>query len=752
MHRGLVAGRARLVQILGRFALLVLVALGAAWKLPALARLLLDPFQPMSDQAPFLYDAATRAATLRMAWGWPVGLLLVAAALAIGQRSFAFQGRRLALRKQAWALYGEFLPDIEARLAEGEEPVGYRMADPPELATSLLLRLGLLWLFLSLVLLAVITPLALRVHWPERGQQVWYLLGGALTAAGLLVLARVRTPPVLRLFIQSAVPALHFGHALMLGASPLTPLGVPAAPLDLALGVLSGVLAYRLGQRERGGMLLVFTTRGLLAFDPAGRHTRELGAVRPLARIHVEASPAGARADFLDPRDAGLRGVAFEGFDSLEEMPELLATRGVTVTLTRGETRSGAWAALRQPGLLGWALLLGLALLVGRQGAELLDSQALLKAELLRHLPAWYRGDPRPLLAGATRCLQLRPGFRPAQVMEALAHFDLGEWDAASAGLRALAPEGDELHGFAARVLPARRGAVGDLYRLAMEVPDPAALAAAEAEYLLGRVGGPHAARLALQRLEAAPGTAPLAEGVARLLLVGAPEARWPFPRQDAADLRAEAAARVPALEDAARAFLEASVRLQEGARAAALDAARDHGALAGLLGDRGPELARTLAVAFLEVAPGDPARAGQGRDFLAAALAATPPAHRVHLDLELAAAALAGEPAASVQALRVAHPEHFSLLRVLAEEAAGEAAWAEYAAFQLVGLELARGASPDACAPLGALGSAHRHYLAALAWTALAAPDRARAAYDRAQADPSFGWSAWAARRGVTR
>jgi hypothetical protein len=303
VFRGPRSSGRRLLHVFGRFVLMVLAFFFLVGNLPETARILLDPLGATGPggASPNIEVLAPWALAL------PLAALAFAWVLSATQRSFAFQGRRIALRKQAWALYREFQESIEGALDEDEEPVALRMADPPELSTSLLLRLGIFWLSLATCLLAVVVPLALRIHWPEAGQAAWYRLTLTLTAVGLLTLWTVRTPPVLRLFIQSAIPAMHFGHALMLGTSTLTPLGLPAMVLDSALGLASGVLAYRLGQLERGGSLLVFTTKGLRAFDPAGRRTRQLWTMMPLEQVSWWETPAGVQVLLDRGRGRGLR-------------------------------------------------------------------------------------------------------------------------------------------------------------------------------------------------------------------------------------------------------------------------------------------------------------------------------------------------------------------------------------------------------------------------------------------------------------
>lgn len=739
VFRGPRSSGRRLLHVFGRFVLLVLAVFFMVGNLPEAARVLLDPLGATGPGG----ASPDIGALDPWALGLPVALVGLAWVLAATQRSFAFQGRRIALRKQAWALYREFQESIDAALDADEQPVAFRMADPPELSTSLLLRLGIFWLSLVVCLLAVVIPLALRIHWPEAGQAAWYHLTLTLTAVGLVTLWGVRTPPVLRLFIQSAIPALHFGHGLMLGTSTLTPLGLPAMVLDTALGLASGVLAYRLGQLERGGCLLVFTTKGLRAFDPAGRTTRELWRMTPLEELAWRETPAGVMVELAG--GGTRRSLAFESAEDAAEVPELLATKGIQVQGRPQAGHAGALTALLEPGVLGWALLLGLGLVVGREGHLLVTRQALLARHLLPHLPAWGAGEPGALLEGARAALARDRDFYPARVMEALALVDQGEDAAATVALAKLPPD-DDLHGFAARVLPPRRARLARLAAIASETPDAAARARAQARFLLTEVRGPGTADVALARLaetDRSPARDFL-EGLAGL--------------QGAAVDMAEVEARLGASPE--RRFLRVGSALSRGDEAAALEAAAEHGELAGLAGPLGRELARVVTLRYLGACQRAPALLPRAQAFVEAARATIPDADPMDLELALLGAALLPEAdaARALEALRTRQPQAFledapgslTLGRVLAEEAAGHRDWAQWAAYQACGVEVVRLGDPAQVGLLRGLPPLARRYVAGLALTGMGRDDLGHEWLADAAGHPDFPWPRWAKARGL--
>lgn len=756
VYRGIEHDRRSVFLSILRFSVFSLVVVWGVQSLPSLAGLLLDPSRLASTGAGVPSASTARA----LAWGLPLLLVLVAWGLALTQRRFAFEGRRLALRKQAWVLYGEFREAIAGHFEDDEEPIGYRVVDPPELSSSLLFRLAFFWLTLELILLAVITPLALRIHWPTQGHHVWYLAMGLLSSLSLVALASFRSPPVLRLFIQSAVPALHFGHGLVLGGSTLTPLGVPALALDLVLGLLTGIAGYYLGQRERGGSLLVLTTHGAHTFDPAGRETYRLGAVHRLDRIVLQRTPAGARADFLDAEGEGLRGLAFEGPESIREMPERLAERGVSVTLEELPPADSVLAVTREPGLLGWSLIALLVLASGRLGQDLLTWQRLLREDLMVHLGTWSRGNPSPLHQGAVEALAEHPGFYPAQVLRALTRFDLGAWEDASREILALTQD-RPLHGFAARTLPERRRWVEELYALALATPDPDELLLAEAQYLLSEVSTPHASRLALVRLSQLSGDlassprANLLRGLAHLDRSSFPEARiTPEGGPEAVtepdlQLARRMADLLPSREAA---FLEASMAFAEDDPDRALEAVGDQSQLADLVGPRSAALVGRVLFHMLPASVSAPEVRARARALLDQSLRSLgPEASRRHdLDLALLVFGPPEEARQGVVAVRATHPDRTSPWLVLADEVAGEVDWASYDAFRLLGTRVLSDPDPRRIPELASVPPLLQRYLLALALQSLRQEESSRALLRSLSGSGSFPWPGWLERRGV--
>jgi hypothetical protein len=731
-----------------RFLLFAALVIAGVHQLPNLARLLLDPGSLMSHAS-----LSPKTGKL-LAFGFPVSLLAIAFLLAFHQRLFAFEGRRVALRKQAWVLYGEFREAITGHFEEGEQPIAYRVVDPPELSSSLLLRLGFFWLALVLILLAVVTPLALRIHWPIQGHLIWYQATGTLSLLGLVLLARFRTPPVLRLFLQSAIPALHFGHGLLMGGSPLTPLGLPALPLDLILGLLTGWAGYRFGQRERGGSLLILTTCGARSFDPAGQQTTQIGKVLPLKTIRFRRTPAGAEADFLDPEGQGLRSLSFEDPASVEEIPTLLAARGVKVNLEEIPPRVGPLAVLAEPGLLGWLVLLLMAGSCTRLGQHLLITQSFLKQHLLRHLPAWSQGDPHPLLAGARTCLAEDPHFYPAQVFQAVALFDLGQLDQASKELHQLTRQGP-LRGFAARTLPSRLEAVKALFSLSTTIQNPGARADAEAGYLLSEVRGPHAVRQALKQILCLPKSqrgpqSALLEGLAYLDLSHFPEALWTDPPLPAAQYIARARELAEDLAGDQQAFVRSSLFLETGEVPRALDAAQGHSGLVTLVGRRGEELASQLLLHLLVAVQTQLKRLPQAHKLLQFAKGTPSQTSGWSQQLKFAEVAFLPENQAREKLEALPPPQSPSLWQVLAEENAGKTEWAKYHAYQLLGTGVAQTPDPDRLPSLAPLPPLLRRYFLALALQSLEQTQSARGLLLSLKNQPDFPWQTWLTRRGI--
>lgn len=745
VFRGIEPDPTRVPAILARFGLVVAGFFGAVSYLPYVARLGLDPLASLGGAGVAQVTPALEARLLWIAAAGPAGVLVFAWLLAVLQRHFAYEGRRIAFRKQGWALYAEFQADIEAALEEGEEPRAVRSANPPELATSLLFRSAAFTLGLAASLLALLTALALRVHWPARGQEVWYLATFVLTLLGLVTLATQRTPPVLRLFIQSAIPALHLGHALMMAMAPVAPLGLPALPVDLALGVVGGYLAYRIGQRERGASLYLVTDRGLRVFDGAGRRTRQLAAVLPVERMQLRETPAGFSVDLQGPDGQALGDVTFEAREPVLEMAEVLRRAAPELELDERPLGPRALAALAEPGVAGWAVLLVLAGMVTGLGGHLLRAQALLKIELLQHAPAWSQGDPAPLVAGAQRVLARDPGFLPAQVLGALARFDAGDFEGATR-LVADLPEDGALGGFPARMIPRLRAHLAAM---------PAATAEgglARARYLLEVVGGRPAALAARALLEETPSASEegmFLEAVALL--------------RSAAG-REEVEARVAALEASLtapssagrRAFLATWRHLEAGDDRAALEAAARAPQLGALLGEAGGRLLETVLARAVGLMASGGAEAARRRE-LAGELARRSLEHlseghprRLALRYLRACFLDAAEAKALLEALEREAPDANPLGRCLAEEVLGDHTRSEFFARHLVGLEAARGVSPEQLPALAALHPPQRYYVAAMALRGLGAEAQADAWFQRALGRERSRWGTLAAARGL--
>ncbi len=750
VYRGIQTKKFRLTQVFLRFFVLVGLLGLFFWKLPGVAQLLLDPLGA-STPGSALPTAKSGADLAFWIACVPVSLLLLAWALAATQQSFTFQGRRIALRKQSWALFREFQTQIESSLDPDELPLGFRMVDPPELATSLLLRLGLFWLSLLLCLLAVVIPLSLRIHWPAEGQAIWYRLMLCLSGLGVVTLLYVRTPPVLRLFIQSAIPAMHFGHALMMGTSVLNPLGIPCFLLDCVLGVLSGMVAYRLGQSERGGALLLFTDQGLLAFDPAGRETRLLWSLKPLQAMHWHETPSGAQIRFLGS-DGNVRSVAVEAPESAQELFEELQERGLSLQGGPETSQRGILHSLTEPGWLGWGLLLFLLALVSYHGAQLATRQTLLAGRLLPHLSTWAAGNPTSLLQGSKECLEESPHFLPAQVFHAIALTDLGHFAEANTALKKL-PANDSLHGFAKRVIPPRRERVARFFALEAEVSDPSKLAEKRAFYLVTQVGGPAAAQVALSLMEQSGTTSRSQQFVQGLALLQAPATnQHPNPLQEAQLLGQNLS---PGLEGT---FLQAWVALNQGQDLAALQRIGREGKLITLAAPLGEELMRVLVIRSIGAEQRGLLPEGHTAQLVQNILSELPPKHRFRLELELFRVASlkpkqAKERLAQVaKAFPSAFEEHtndgFPLGRVLAEEALGNPAWASYAASRLIGPQVARHGNPDRVPELRALEPLARRYVAGLSLLGLNRTQEGNQWVQSASDHPDFPWPVWAKQR----
>ncbi len=748
VYRGSPVTVSRQVAILARFAALALVTVAAAHYLPQVAGLLLDPLGwlggagvAMDPGAPLPMELRERI--LRIAVAGPLGLLVLAIGFAWAQPWFAYQGRKVALRKQTWALWHEFREAMLSELEDGETPRAIRAANPPELATSLLVRIVCFAGFLGLALLAVLTALALRIHWPERGTAAWYGIAGTLSVLGPLTLAAVRVPPVLRLLIQGGIPALHLGHAVIWSGSAWIP--------DLALGGFGGWLAYRVGQRERGAALYLVTDRRVLVFDAAGRTTRLLAQIRGVDRAVLSSLPGAVRLELSGP-EGRLDPIHLESRTPADELMELLAHPG----LRREEfpPRPGPLPVLAQPGWAGWSLVAVLAAALGLSLHHLIDYQVRLAVHLLRHLPAWSAGDPRPLAAGADACLRETPGFRPAEVFRALAAFDLGEFESAGVALDALGPSG-RMSGFAAVAVPRYRRHSEALERL--RVPGEAGRRE-EARYLVLEVGGPHAARNALGLL---PGETrdPVAAALASLAwseLAGWPEARFgpasgdpllegPAPAEDAVDLP-ERDRVLPALARIRRAL---SLQDAGGAR----QAARGHGAVAGRAGALGAATASRILASWIGPALSDAEERSRALGFLDGAVASLPsPGLGSAQGCRLGYAGIPFLPRETALA-RLAEvdagcAEVEDLFRILAEESVGNLRRAEFFAWHLIGAEAARGVPPGAIPALAPLEPAHGYYVVSLALSGLGKAEEARLAMEAAAARPGFAWQAWARRR----
>lgn len=685
VFRGIESRPLRLVDIFLRFAFLVLLFFGVVTQIPDFARLFLDPVASFGAWlGPQANTWSWSQLWQRLVWA-PLLLLGLAALLDRFQSWIQYKGRRVAFRKQAWSLYAEFRSTIQAELGEDEAALSIRMADSPELASSLLFRVGFLTLTLLWALGVLAGALALRVHWPQRGQELWYLSLLPMTLAGILVLAKTRTPPMLRLFLQSAMPTLHFGHGLMLATTPVPWLGLPAYLVDIALGIASGMAGYRLGQRERGGGLLVFTNRRVLRFDPAGRQTRLLAQIRPAAPLRIRANLAGSVLDFGPKAPRLFRDLGFESQDSAQEVAEFLTQR-FELSPPEVDPRAPGWRdTLATPKALGWALLLGLAVGSSATLTEVLDVQLELAHRLLPPLPAFAKGDPRGLAESVDQALSVRGDLVPAHVFGALAKAHLGRWKEARGHLEALGLA-DRSRGFAARTLP-ELGRFLDALEKTSTTPGDDRVTE-RARFLLTQTQGPDYARVGLEHLLADRGRSPSQESLflewlGRRRLVDFPEAFLPWGRtQDRLQTLRQLSQLSTRLEAGPpKRFAEISLFLLQEEIRPALERALEGSQWTSLGRSQGLRLLRQVLLRALEKVQSDPKLSTRIQAW--AEGLTPPPASEIS---RLVAALYPPEKARERLGPLQDPPPPSSLGQILASEAAARYSWSEYHAVRLLG------------------------------------------------------------------